>query len=414
MTCKNLPGASNLSHSNTGIRQMKPIKLDKTFQDWLKSVRREFHMHPETLYKEKWTTQRILELLAEIGLEARGYDDVTGATGLIRCADQNGPCLALRADIDALPLEELNKVPYKSLNKGKMHACGHDAHITIMLGVAKYLFESDFVEKHKGCVKFIFQPAEEGGAGAKAMIDRGVMEDPPIDVILAGHVQPDIPVGDIGIFHSQALASADIFNLTITGKGTHGAHPDMGNDPILAGAHFTTALHSVVSRNVDPIEGAVLSIGAFHAGTAANIIPETVQITGTIRALEPEVRDLLHKRLHELVEGIAITFNVKNDFNIEEGYPATANAPEVSEFLFKTAADLFGEDRVTYRKPALGAEDFGFFSRMRPGAIIAIGCANEKVNAPLHSPHFDMDEKALEIGVRLFSEAVNRFFANGL
>ena len=388
--------------------------MDNTFQEWLKSVRREFHMHPETLYEEKWTTRRILALLAEIGLEAHGFDDVTGATGLIRCADPDGPCLALRADIDGLPLEELNHVPYKSLNKGKMHACGHDAHITIMLGVAKNLIESDFAKKYKGCVKFIFQPAEEGGAGAKALIDRGVMEDPPIDVILAGHVQPDIPVGDIGIFHSQALASADIFNLTITGKGTHGAHPDMGNDPILAGAHFTTALHSVVSRNVDPIEGAVLSIGSFHAGTVSNIIPETVQITGTIRALESEIRDLLHQRLHELVEGIAITFNVKIDFKIDEGYPATANAPEVSEFLFNTAADLLGADRVSYQKPVLGAEDFGFFSRMRPGAMISIGCSNESANAPLHSPRFDMDEKALEVGVRIFSEAAKRFFTNGL
>lgn len=370
-------------------------------------------MHPETLYEEKWTTRRILDLLAEIGLETESFDDVTGAVGLIRCNDDNGPCLALRADIDALPLEELNEVPYKSLNKGKMHACGHDAHITIMLGVAKNLAESDFVKKHKGSVKFIFQPAEEGGAGAKAMIDRGVMENPQIDVILAGHVQPDIPIGHIGIFHSQALASADIFNLTITGKGTHGAHPDMGNDPILAGAHFTTALHSVVSRNVDPIEGAVLSIGAFHAGTVSNIIPETVQITGTIRALEPEIRNLLHKRLHELVEGIAITFNVKNDFSIVEGYPATANTPAVSEFLFKTAADLLGKDRVAYRRPVLGAEDFGYFSRMCAGAMIAIGCGNKRAAAPLHSPRFDMDEKALEIGVRLFSEAVRRFLTGG-
>jgi len=165
---------------------------------------------------------------------------------------------------------------------------------------------------------------------------------------------------------------------------------------------------------VDPIEGAVLSIGAFHAGTVSNIIPETVQITGTIRALEPEIRDLLHKRLHELVEGIAITFNVKNDFSIIEGYPATANNPEVSEFLFKTATDLLGEDRVAYRKPVLGAEDFGYFSRMCPGAMIAIGCGNKRANAPLHSPRFDMDEKALEIGVRLFSEAVRRFLTGGL
>lgn len=388
--------------------------MDKPFRDWLKTVRREFHMHPETPYAEKWTTRRVLDLMAEIGLEAQGFEDVTGATGLIRCDDANGPCLALRADIDALPLEELNDVPYKSLNHGKMHACGHDAHTAIMLGVAKNLVESDFARQHKGSVKFIFQPAEEGGAGARALIERGVMEDPRIDVILAGHVQPDIPIGHIGVFHDQALASADTFNLTITGKGTHGAHPDMGNDPILAGAHFTTALQSIVSRNVDPIEAAALSIGAFHAGTVSNIIPETVQITGTIRALDPEIRALLHKRLHELVEGMAITFSVKNDFNIEEGYPTTVNNPEVSEFMYRTAVDLFGADRVAYRKPVLGAEDFGYFSRMRPGAMISIGCGNEVVNAPLHSPHFDMDEKALEIGVRLFSEAVRAFFSSGL
>ena len=388
--------------------------MNKAFQDWLKSVRREFHMHPELGYEEKWTTRRILELLGEIGLEAQGFDDVTGALGLIRCADANGPCIALRADIDALPLGELNDVPYKSLNEGKMHACGHDAHATIMLGVAKYLAESDFVDKYKGCVKFIFQPAEEGGAGARALIKHGVMEDPRVDLILAGHVQPEIQVGNIEIFHSQALASADIFNLTITGKGTHGAHPDMGNDPILAGAHFTTALHSVVSRNVDPVDAAALSIGAFHAGTVPNIIPETVKINGTIRALEADIRTLLHKRLQELVEGVAVSFNVKVEFNIEKGYPATDNDPKVSEFIFKTAADTLGADRVAYQKPVLGAEDFGYFSRMRPGAMISIGCGTESVNAPLHSPHFDMDEKALEIGVTVFSEAVKRFLTEGI
>jgi amidohydrolase len=240
------------------------------------------------------------------------------------------------------------------------------------------------------------------------------MVDPRVDVILAGHVQPEIPVGDIGVFQSQALASADIFNLTITGKGTHGAHPDMGKDPILAGAYFTTALHSVVSRNVDPVEAAALSIGAFHAGTVSNIIPETVHITGTIRALEADIRSRLHQRLHELAEGVAVTFNVKADINIEEGYPATDNDPKVSGFVFKTAADIFGADRVAYRKPVLGAEDFGYFSRMRPGAMIYIGCGNENVNAPLHSPHFDMDEKALEIAVILFSEAIKRFLRDGL
>ena len=387
------------------------LLMEKAFQDWLKSVRREFHAQPEVGYQEKWTTRRILELLGEIGIEAQGFDDVTGAVGLIRCADDNGPCIALRADIDALELEELNDVPYKSQNAGKMHACGHDAHTTIMLGVAKNLAESDFVEKYKGCVKFIFQPAEEGGAGADALIKRGAMENPRVDMILASHVQPEIPIGNIGIFHSQALASADIFNLTITGKGTHGAHPDMGNDPILAGAYFTTALHSVVSRNVDPVDAAVLSIGAFHAGTVPNIIPETVKINGTIRALETEIRTLLHKRLHELVEGVSVTFNVKTDFNIQEGYPATDNDPRVSEFIFKTAADIFGANRVAYQRPVLGAEDFGYFSRMRPGAMVSIGCSNDSVNAPLHSPHFDMDEKALEIGVQLFSEAVKRYLA---
>lgn len=409
------------SHYHTGARESPAAErqettslMDSAFRDWLKSVRREFHMHPETGYQEKWTTRRILELLEEIGLEAQGFDDVTGATGLIRCADDCGPCIALRADIDALPLEELNDVPYKSLNKGKMHACGHDAHATILLGVAKNLMESNFVSQNRGSVKFIFQPAEEGGAGAKAMIEKGVMEGPRVEVILAGHVQPEIPVGDIGIFRSQALASADIFNLTLTGKGTHGAHPDMGNDPILAGAHFTTALHSVVSRNVNPVEAAALSIGAFHAGTASNIIPETVRITGTIRALEADIRALLHKRLHELVEGIAVTFNVKAEINIEAGYPATDNDPKVSGFLFQTAADTFGADRVAYQKPVLGAEDFGYFSRMRPGAMISIGCGNEDVSAPLHSPHFDLDEKALETGVLLFSEAVRRFLKGGL
>ena len=228
------------------------MKTDKSnMQQWLSDIRRDFHMHPEISHQEKRTTQRIADILKEYDCEVQLFDDMTGAVGIIRGA-QDGPTIGLRADIDALPIQELNDIPYKSQNPGAMHACGHDAHATIMLGVARNIMTSGLQSKLKGNVKFFFQPAEERIAGAKAMIERGVLENPRVDRVIAGHMAPDLQVGTVGVFKGLGYASADMFELNITGRGTHGARPEDGNDPIVAGAHFVTTIQSIVAAISNP------------------------------------------------------------------------------------------------------------------------------------------------------------------
>ncbi len=386
--------------------------INDTMKNWLKEVRRDFHMHPETKYEEHRTTERIIALLGEMGVEARGFEDMTGAVGLIR-GGSPGPTLALRADIDALNVQEMGETPYKSTIDGKMHACGHDANTTIMLGVARLLSLEDRAGELKGNVKLLFQPAEEGGAGAMRMIEKGVLEDPDVDRVLAGHLGPEIPAGQIGIYKNQGHASADQFELVITGKGGHGGRPHQCVDPIVAGAGFVNAIQSIVGRNLDPLESGVVTVGQFLAGTAENIIPETALLKGTIRALTPESRDLLIKRLHEISAGLAATYQVRSELTVFDGYPPNINDEEVSSFMFRIAAGLLGPENVYHIKPTTGAEDFAFFAQERPAALIRIGCGNEArgITAPLHSPYFDMDEDCLGIGVEVFTAAVMEYLS---
>ena len=378
--------------------------------EWLIEVRREFHMHPEISNLEVRTTARVVEMLTSFGIEVRTFDDMTGAVGLLR-GEQPGKTIALRADIDALPLRELNEVPYKSKTDEAMHACGHDANTAIMLGVAKMLTESGAGRSLKGNVKFLFQPAEERVSGAAEMIARGVLNDPDVDCVIAGHMDPTLSAGRIGIYETQGYASADHFFINVTGKGTHGGRPNEGIDPIVAAAHFVTAIQSVVGRNIKPTDAAVISIGKFVSGTVGNIIPEKAELEGTVRALTQEVREYLLKRIHEICEGIESTFQVKCDVRVDHSVPPCTNDREVSAFLHETAVGVLDDDHVSYLEPMMGAEDFALFTLERPGAIIRLGCGfQEKGKSfPLHSPHFDIDESVLLIGVRMFSEAVMRY-----
>ncbi len=380
------------------------------FKDWLIGIRRDLHMYPETAYQEVRTTERIKSVLDELGIETRTFEDITGVVGLIGNPDR-GRTVALRADIDALPIDELNEVDYRSRHEGRMHACGHDASTTIMLGVARRLAESGQAERLKGAVKFLFQPAEEGGAGARAMIERGVLEDPSVDWIMAGHMFPEMELNTVGIYRAQSHASTDTFTLEIEGKGGHGAKPHQGVDPVVAAGNFISAIQTVVSRSVDPLETAVISIGRIEGGRAANVIPQKVKIMGTIRALDVTVRQHLHQRLQEIVAGLETMFGVVCSLDLGDGYPPCINDSQVSAFLYKVAADIVGEDRVTYLQPTTGGEDFAFFALEKPAAIIRLGCSNESkgLTFPLHSPRFDVDEDVLTVGVDVFTEAVLRF-----
>jgi len=384
--------------------------MDDKFREWIIEVRRDFHMHPETAYQEVRTTESIKSILNELGIKNHGFEDITGVVGLIK-GNGSGKTLALRADIDALPIKEMNDVPYKSRNEGRMHACGHDAHTAIMLGVAKKLMESGLHEQIKGNVKFLFQPAEEGGGGGKKMIERGVLENPSVNWVIAGHMEPQLQVGNVGIHSDPGYASANKFRLVIRGKGGHGGRPHQAIDPIVAGAHFVTALQTVVGRNINPIEAAVITVGRFTAGDSSNIIPEHAELEGTIRAFSNSVREHAQQRIRQITEGMEKTFQIKCDLEIFKGYPAFRNDKEVSAFLLGTASDIFGADNVHSLPPTTGAEDFAYFAQERPSAIIKMGCGNEVkgLDHSLHSPFFDIDEEVLMLGVDLFVEVVKRY-----
>jgi amidohydrolase len=388
------------------------VSFEPEFKRWLSEVRRDLHMHPEVAYQEQRTTKTIMALLTEMGVENHGFEDMTGAVGLIR-GGSPGPTMALRADIDALPITELNQVPYCSVHEGVMHACGHDANTAVVLGTAKHLLESGEMGRLKGQVKLLFQPAEEGGAGALKMIERGVLEDPHVDRVIGGHMGPDTPAGEVGIYRNQGYASADTFKLLIRGKGAHGGRPNQGNDPIVAGSYFVTALQTVVGRNVDPLDAAVITVGKFRAGSKENIIPEEALLEGTIRALTPEVRELVIGRMNQISAGLAATFGLESELTVIDGYPPCVNDEEVSLFLHQAASDVLGPDKVSFLNPTTGAEDFAFFAQERPASIIRIGSGNPEkgITALLHTPYFDIDEEALSVGVAVFSEAVRRFLS---
>jgi amidohydrolase len=386
---------------------------EQAFDDWLVNLRRDFHAHPEVSFKENRTTEKISELLTEMGIEAQRFENHTGVVALLE-GKSEGPTIGLRADIDALPVHELRQISYRSLHDGCMHACGHDANTAIMLGVARRLVESGTMQNCRGNVKFIFQPAEERLSGANTMINAGVLENPKIDCLLAGHMSPDLPIGHIGIFKKIGYASSDSFVITIAGKGTHGARPEDGNDPIVAGAALVTLLQSIVSRNVKPTLAGVITVGMFQGGAADNVIPESVKMAGTIRALDENVRQTLMRRLREVVDGIAITYGVNGSVNIHDGSPVLVVDEAVSTFVYETAREVEGVKNVSYVPPIMGSEDFAFFTRLCPATIIRLGSSNisAEINHPLHSPYFDIDERVLGIGVDIFFETVNRYLSD--
>ena len=379
--------------------------------EWLQDLRRDFHRQPETAFQEFATTRKIMDTFRGLGLGIRKLDgQETGAVGLLEGVPGKR-VLGLRADIDALPIQEENDVAYRSQNDGSMHACGHDAHTTIMLGVAKKLVDSGAAKKLRGRVKFVFQPAEESVKGAKAMIDAGVLQDPAMDRILACHMWNEGDVGQVGLYKGPSHAATDRFDLVIHGKGAHGARPHKSIDPIVAGAHFVTALQTIASRNINPVDAAVVTVGKFIGGTAANIIPERAELRGTLRSFTDEVRDLAMRRIEEIVAGLRTTFRVETEYEFIQGVPACTNNETVSQALKAAAIDVVGEKNVHFIERDTGGEDFGLFTRVIPGALMRLGCMNpaKGIIHPTHSPHFDIDESVLPIGVEIITRAVTDY-----
>jgi amidohydrolase len=377
-------------------------------KDWLVEVRRTIHMHPELGFEEVETSRLVSGWLQRFGLQVKKGIAKTGVVGLL-IGKRPGKTVAIRADMDALPMDEARKVPYASKIKGKMHACGHDAHIAILLGVAKFF--SSIPDQVRGSIKWIFQPAEEGGGGGRVMVEEGVLENPKVDAIFGAHVFPFLPIGKVGVNEKEGLAAADRFTIKIIGKGGHAASPHVAKDPILAAGHLITQIHSVVSRNINPLESGVVTIGKVSGGTAYNIIPDEVELWGTVRSLNPQVREELKSRIEQVAQGVARSFSMDYHFDFEYGYPVLVNDPEMSKLVASACAKGIGKENVEVLKPSMGGEDFAYYLEKVPGSFFRLGCRNEEkgIIHPYHSSLFDIDEVILPFGVEMFVRIIDQY-----
>jgi amidohydrolase len=380
--------------------------LHPEIQAW----RRDIHQHPELLYDVHRTAAFVADRLREFGCDevATGLGK-TGVVGVIKGkkAVRNGDLkvIGLRADMDALPIEEATNLPYASKTPGKMHACGHDGHTAMLLGAARYLAET---RNFAGEAIVIFQPAEEGGAGAAAMIKDGLMDRFGIEQVYGMHNGPGIPIGAFAIRPGPIMAATDELNITIEGLGGHASRPHKCIDTVLVGAQLITALQQIVSRNVDPLESAVISVCEFHAGTARNVIPQTAELRGTIRTLTPEVRELVQKRVAEVVAGVAQITGARIDLDYKRGYPVTVNHPAQTDLATEIAKEVAGADNVHETPPLMGAEDFSFMLEARPGAFIFCGNGD---SAGLHHPAYNFNDEAILYGTSFWIKLVENTLA---
>jgi hippurate hydrolase len=365
--------------------------------------RRDIHAHPELQYDVHRTAASVADKLKSFGCDevVTGIGR-TGVVGVIRGGKGAGSrVIGLRADMDALPIEEANNVPYKSTVPGKMHACGHDGHTAMLLGAARYLAET---RNFAGTAVVIFQPAEEGGAGGKAMVQDGLMDRFRIEEVYGMHNYPGLPVGQFALRPGPLLAAADRLTIEIEGRGGHAARPHISVDTVLVGAQIINQIQSIVSRNVDPLHSAVISICMFQAGSTDNVIPQTALLRGTARSLTPEVRDLLEKRLHEVVTGTAQLYGATAKLTYKRDYPVTRNHARQAEFAASVASQVVGTERVDDDvAPVMGAEDFSFMLEARPGAFIFVGNGN---GAGLHHPAYDFNDEIIPIGTSYWVKLV--------
>lgn len=377
-------------------------------KDKLIALRRDLHQHPELAFQEVRTAQRVAEMLHELGI---GYEAGIAKTGIVAHLGAGEPRFALRADMDALPILEANDVEYKSQNAGVMHACGHDAHTACLLGAAMILNEDFKQGKLRGWVKLLFQPAEEncdaeGKSGGRRMVEEGALND--VEAVVGLHVISTLPSNEVYVRTGSFMASADAFEADVIGRGGHGAYQHETLDPIWLAMQVINAIYGIVSRRMDPTKQGVISVCTIHAGTAANVIPESVHLTGTIRSFEPKVREQLHADL-EKAFAVARAFGGDYRLKILHGYPPTANDPRMAEFVRGMASDLIGAARVKEADLQMGAEDFSYMAQAKPGAFIYLGAKKDDVHRPHHNPAFDIDEVVLPTGAALLAEAARKY-----
>jgi amidohydrolase len=378
--------------------------LSRNYASDVISIRRHLHSHPELSYQEFETAKFIFEKLTSIGLNPTQGIAGTGIVVMIEGKNSSKKCVALRADIDALPITEANEVPYKSTKHGVMHACGHDVHTSSLLGTARILKEVK--NSFEGSVKLIFQPGEEKNpGGASIMIKEGVLENPKPASIIGQHVMPLVPVGKVGFREGMYMASSDEIYLTVIGKGGHGAAPELAIDPVVIASHIIIALQQIISRNASPKQPTVLTFGKIIANGATNIIPDEVKISGTFRALNEIWRKEGLEKIKKMAEGIAESMGGKCDVNISHGYPYLENNPELTRRIRKAAEEYVGKENVVDIDLTLGSEDFAYYSHVVPASFYRLGTGNaaKGITAYVHSPHFDIDEDALNIGPGLMA-----------
>ena len=383
---------------------MTVIKEIKLLHDEMTEWRRDIHQHPELKFEENRTSDLVAAKLEEFGIEIHRGLAKTGVVGTIRNGD--GPSIGLRADMDALPLEEKNTFKHASSNPGKMHACGHDGHTAMLLGAAKHLAAS---KNFKGTVNLIFQPAEEGGGGGELMIKEGLFEMFPVDSVYGLHNWPGMAAGTFGVGSGPIMAAADMFDLTINGRGGHAAFPDQCIDPIVVASQVVSALQTITSRNTHPVDSVVISVTQIHAGDAYNVIPDSVRMHGTVRTFQTETRDKIPSSMLRVAEGVCAAYGTTCELNYMSGYPATINSVPETEISAKAVVDLLGEDKIILNPtPSMGAEDFSYMLEARPGCYVWLGIGPGKGEAGcmLHSSRYDFNDDVLPTGASYWVKLV--------
>ncbi len=383
---------------------MQIIDRIKSFHNELTAWRQDLHAHPELGFEEQRTSDFVARKLAEFGCTVHRNIGKTGVVGVLQTG--NGPSIGLRADMDALPIEEANDLPYRSKHKGVMHACGHDGHTTMLLGAARYLAET---KNFDGTVHFIFQPAEEGIGGAKAMLDDGLFDRFPCSSVFGMHNTPGLPVGKFAIRPGAMMAGGAFFDITVTGRGSHGARPENGIDPLLAACHLTTALQAIVSRNISPSDTAVLSVTAIHAGEAYNVIPETAVIRGTVRTFKTETMKQIEAGMKRTAAGICAGFGAAAVVDFRDLFAPLVNNPAETQFMVDAARDLVGDADVDgNRGVVMASEDFSFMLDACPGAYINIGNGDTVGGTPVHNPNYNFNDAILPLGAGLYARLVEK------
>ena len=386
---------------------MSAIERISEFHDEMTAWRRHLHAHPEVAFEEHETAAFVATRLTEFGMSVERGLAGTGVVGTLRTGD--GPSIGLRADLDALPIEEAGEVPYRSLHTGRMHACGHDGHTVMLLGAARYLAET---QRFRGTVHFIFQPAEENEGGGRRMVEEGLFQRFPVQAVYGLHNWPGLPAGQFAVRSGPMMAAFDVFRITVSGRGAHAAMPNLGADPIVAASSIVGALQTIASRATDPLDAVVVSVTQFHSGDTWNTIPDRAVLDGTARSFRVDVQDSIEPAIRRIAEGVAAAHGATAHVTYERRYPPTVNDAAETERAIAAAAAVVGDHNVDRDpRPSMGAEDFAFMLQERPGCYAWIGNGGGSDGLNLHNPHYDFNDAILPIGASYWATLAEKELA---